>query len=397
MDKAPSRRLVADVSVPAIVAGFVTVLVGFSSSVAIVFAGATAVGANSAQIASWIWALGMGMGLTCFALSWRYRMPVITAWSTPGAALLAAAGAGHLSLAQATGAFLICAGLSTIAGFSGAFTRLMDRVPSAFGSALLVGLLLRFAIKAFADMPSNLPLSLAMLGSYVLMRRLQGRYAVPVTLLLGTVISLYQGQGSSAWSGQLSLSLAQPLWCAPEFTLAALIGTALPLFVVTMASQNIPGVAAQRSQGFHPPISKIIGWIGVVNLVLAPLGCYAINLAAITAAICTGPEAHPDPQRRYIAGMATGIFYILVGIFGATVAALLHAMPTQLIAMIAGLALLGTIGNGLHQALADEKDREAALVCLLITVSGLTLFGIGSAFWGLVLGLSVRFILRARS
>lgn len=385
--------LIRDLSLSAVVAGFVTVLVGFTSSAVIVFQAAQAFGASPGQIASWMWALGWGMGLTCIGLSLRYRMPVVTAWSTPGAAMLITGAAG-VSMEQAIGAFVVSAALIALAGFSGLFERLISRIPSSIGAGMLAGVLLRFGLDVFVAMQHQLSLALAMFATYLLMRRLLPRYAVVNTLLVGIAIAAAQGL---LVGDRLHLALASPVWITPEFSLTALIGVAIPLFVVTMASQNVPGVTVQRAAGYVVPISPTIGWIGTVNLLLAPFGAYALNLAAITAAICMGREAHEDPSRRYIAAISAGVLYCVVGVFGATVAALFTAFPKELVAVIAGLALLGTIGNGLATALADERDREAALITFLVTASGLSLFGIGSAFWGLVAGVASRWVLEARS
>ncbi|QDZ26823.1 benzoate/H(+) symporter BenE family transporter [Noviherbaspirillum sp. UKPF54] len=371
-----------DFSLSAVAAGFVTVLVGFTSSAVIVFQAARALGAGPVEIASWMWALGLGMGLTCILLSLRYRVPVVTAWSTPGAAMLITGAAG-VALPEATGAFLLSAAMITFCGFSGLFERMISRIPVSLASGMLAGVLLRFGMDVFVAMKTQFALALAMFVAYLAGRRLFPRYAVIVTLLLG--IAIAAAQGLLHMDG-VRLELAQPKWIAPGFSLAATIGVALPLFVVTMASQNVPGVAVIRSFGYAVPISPVIGWTGVANLLLAPLGGYALNLAAITAAICMSPEAHEDAKRRYVAAVAAGFFYLLVGVFGATVGAVFAAFPKELVLVIAGLALFGTIGNGLAAALANEREREPALVTFLVTASGVTLFGVGSAFWGLVAG-----------
>lgn len=386
------RSFWRDLSLPAVVAGFVTVLVGFTSSAAIVFQAAQAAGATPAQVASWMWALGLGMGLTCIVLSLRWRVPVVTAWSTPGAALLTAGAAG-LDIQQATGAFVISALLIALAGFSGLFARLIDRVPVAIASGMLAGVLLRFGLDAFVALESQFGLALAMIAAYVLLRRWQPRYAVVATLALGIALAAALGLLDGH---RVRIEIAQPVWVTPVFTLNALVSVAIPLFLVTMASQNVPGVAVLRASGYTVPISPVIGWTGAVNLVLAPFGAFALNLAAITAAICMGREAHEDPARRYVAAVAAGVFYCIVGVFGATVAAVFAAFPRELVVVIAGLALLGTIGNGLAAALVDERDREAALLTFLVTASGITLFGIKSAFWGLVAGVLALLVQRAR-
>ena len=388
----PPRHLLKDLSLSAIAACFVTVLVGFASSAVIVFQAAQSLGASPEEISSWMWALGLGMGLTCIGLSLRYRMPVVTAWSTPGAAMLIGSVAG-LPLSDAIGAFLMSALLIAASGFSGFFERMISRIPVSLASGMLAGVLLRFGIDAFAAMKTQLGMVLTMFAVYLLARRLLPRYAVILTLLVG--IAFAAGLGLLRVDG-LSLQLAKPVFTTPTFSLAAIVGIALPLFIVTMASQNVPGVAVIRASGYAIPISPVVGWTGLVNLLLAPFGAFALNLAAITAAICMGREAHEDAARRYVAAIAAGVFYVVVGLFGATVAALFAAFPKELILAIAGIALLGTIGNSLAAALRDEAEREPALVTFLVTASGLSLAGIGSAFWGLLAGVVTLLVLRRK-
>ncbi len=378
------RRFVQDLSLSAASAGFVAVLVGFTSSVAIVFQAATALGATPPQIASWMWALGLGMGLCTLVPSLLLRQPVMVAWSTPGAAVLAtAAASGGFTLAQAVGAFIVSAALITLFGLTGWFERLMDRIPMPIASALLAGVLTRFGLDAFVAMGSAFTLVALVLGAYLAGRRAWPRYAVPGALAVGSAFAFASGQLELA---AVPLRWTQPEFVAPEFTWAAAVSLALPLFVVTMASQNLPGVAAIRAAGYALPISKLITLTGVATLLLAPFGGYALNLAAITAAICMGREAHEDPARRYTAAVTCGVIYCVIGMFGAAVTGVLGAFPRELVMAIAGLALLGSIGGGLAVALKDETHREPALITFLVTLSGLSLAGIGSAFWGVVAG-----------
>ncbi len=366
----------------AVVAGFVAVLVGFTSSVVIVFQAADALGASAAQKASWIWALGLGMGLTSLGLSLRYRQPVLTAWSTPGAALLVTAGAG-VGMAEGVGAFIACGLLIVLAGATGWFERVMNRIPQALAAALLAGVLARFAVEAFVQLGAELALVGPMLLVYLVGRRAWPRYAVPGVLALGVAIAAAQGRLQFA---AVEWAWATPVFTMPVFSVAALVGVALPLFVVTMASQNLPGVAAQRAAGYDTPVSPVITTTGLATLVLAPFGGYALNLAAITAAICMGREAHEDPAQRWKASAMAGVFYIAVGLAGGAVVGLIAAFPKALVLAVAGLALLGTIGSALATAMKEEGSREAALITFLVTTSGLTLFGVGAAFWGVVAG-----------
>ena len=370
-----------DVSFSAVVAGFIAVLVGFTSSVAMVFQAAQGLGATPGQITSWMWALGVGTGVTSIALSLRYRQPVLTAWSTPGAALLAAT--HGMSLASATGAFVVSAVLITIAGASGLFERLMDKVPMAIAAALLAGVLTRFGLDAALAAHGDPALVGGMALAFVLGRRFWPRYAVPGVLLAG--IALAAATGRIALAG-VQWAWARPVFVMPEFSLAAAIGLALPLFLVTMASQNLPGVAAQRAAGVTAPVSPVITGTGLATLLLAPFGAFGLNLAAITAAICMGPEAHPDPGRRYVAPVAAGVFYLLIGLGGGAVVGLMGAFPHALVVAVAGLALLGTIAGALSSALAVERHRDAAALTFLVTLSGVSLGGIGAPFWGVVAG-----------
>ena len=387
----PRRSWLRDIAPSSVAAGFVTVLVGFTSSAVIVFQAARALGASEAETASWLWALGIGMGVTCIGLSLRWRMPIVTAWSTPGAAMLIASNAG-VPLSDAIGAFMLVAILTALVGFSGVFERGMRRVPLSLASGLLGGVLLRFGMDVFVSMRTQMAMTLAMFVVYLCGRRWFPRYAVLVTLLLGMAIA---GANGLLHLGDVELRVAQPIFTMPSLSLAAAFGIALPLFVVTMASQNIPGIAVLHASGYAPPVSSTIGWIGTTNILLAPFGAYALCMAAITAAICSGRESHPDPSKRYVASIFAGIFYLFTGVFGATVAALFAAFPKELVMAVAGLALFGTIGNSLAAALREGRDREAALITFLVTASGYSIGGIGSAFWGLIAG-GIALLLRPR-
>ncbi|WP_066452829.1 benzoate/H(+) symporter BenE family transporter [Castellaniella caeni] len=374
--------------------GFIAVLVGYTSSVAIVFQAATAAGAQDAQLASWLWALGIGMGITCIGLSLAWRAPVLTAWSTPGAALLATS-LGDIGLAQSIGVFMASSVLITLCGITGWFQKLMDWVPRHLASAMLAGILLRFGMDLFTSMRTQAGLVLVMFVVFLLARRLLPRYSVPLALFAGMVGAALQG--SLSLRG-LDWTPAHPVWMAPAFSLSAFIGVAIPLFIVTMTSQNIPGLAVLRANGYHQvPASPVISWTGLTGILLAPFGGFAYNLAAITAAICMSPDADPDTRERYKASVWAGVFYLLTGIFGATVIALFAAFPHELVAAIAGLALLGTLSTSIHDSLQAPEHRDAALVTFLATASGMSLLGIGSAFWGLVLGGVCHWMLRKKA
>lgn len=383
-----------DLSLSAATAGFVAVLVGFTSSVAIVFQAAQAFGATPAQITSWMWALGLGMGLCSLVPSLVLRKPVMVAWSTPGAAVLATAGAaGGFSMGDAVGAFMVSAALITLAGATGWFERVMSRIPMEIAAALLAGVLARFGLQAFTAAQTALPLVLLMLVVYLVLRRLSARYAVVITLAVAVAYVALQGQ--MAWSA-VHLELAVPVFTAPQFSVAATVSLAIPLFVVTMASQNLPGVAVIRTSGYDLPVSRLLTLTGLATLVLAPFGAFALNFSAITAAMCMGPEAHADRSRRYVAAVSCGALYVAIGLFGAVITGLLTAFPQELVVAIAGLALLGTIGNGLAGAMRDESHREAALITFLVTLSGVVIAGVGSAFWGVVAGSFALFVQQYR-
>ena len=365
-------------------------LVGFTSSVAIVFQAAQSFGATPAQITSWIWALGLGMGLCSLVPSLLLRKPVMVAWSTPGAAVLATAGAaGSFSMGEAVGAFMVCSLLVILVGATRALERVADRIPMEIASALLAGVLARFGIQAFAAAQTALPLVLLMVGTYLVARRMAARYAVVVTLVVGILWVLITGQ--MAWSME-PVRLAMPVFVAPQWSVSAIVSLAIPLFVVTMASQNLPGMAVIRASGYELPVSRLITMTGWASLVLAPFGAFALNFSAITAAICMGPEAHEDRSKRYTAAASCGAIYIVIGLFGALVTGLLTSFPKELVVAIAGIALLSTIGNGLASALREERHREPALITFLVTLSGITLMDIGSAFWGVVAGSLALFV-----
>ena len=379
-----------DFSLSALAAGFVAVLVGFASSVAIVFQAAAAAGADQAIMASWILALGLGMGITCIGLSLYFKAPVLTAWSTPGAALLVSSLQG-LSLAEAVGVFIFAAALSLLLGLTGWFEKLSNKIPLQIASAMLAGILFNFGLSIFTSLQQDLYLVGLMCATYLIAKQYQPRYAIPLVLVVAVLYASLQGQLSMA---QVHVDWPAPVWIWPEWSVSALIGVGLPLFIVTLTSQNIPGLAVFKSSGYDLPVSPLINASALTTIVLAPLGAFSINLAAITAAICASPEAHSDPAKRYSAGVAAGIFYVLTGLAGADVVALFAAFPTTLVTALAGLALLGTIGTNLALTTQAGSHREAAIVTLLVTVSGVNFFGIASAFWGLVAGLVCMLVLK---
>ncbi|UVL28165.1 benzoate/H(+) symporter BenE family transporter [Pseudomonas donghuensis] len=385
-------RPLADSSPSALVAGFIAMLTGYTSSLVLMFQAGQAAGLTTGQISSWIWALSIGMAVCSIGLSLRYRTPITVAWSTPGAALLITS-LGGVSYGEAIGAFITCAVLVVICGMTGSFERLVKRIPASLASALLAGILFKIGSEIFIAAQHRTALVLGMFFSYLLIKRVSPRYSVLAALVVGTVLSA--AMGLLDFSG-FSLEVATPVWTTPSFSLAATISIGIPLFVVAMTSQNMPGVAVLRADGYQVPASPLITVTGLASLVLAPFGSHGVNLAAISAAICTGPHAHEDPNKRYTAAVWCGIFYGIAGVFGATLAALFAALPKELVLSIAALALFGSIMNGLTVAMNEAREREAALITFMVTASGFTLFSIGSAFWGIVAGVLTLMILNWR-
>ncbi|MCC8396285.1 benzoate/H(+) symporter BenE family transporter [Paraburkholderia sp. MMS20-SJTR3] len=382
----------ADTSLSTIVAGFVAMMTGYTSSLVLMFQAGQAAHLTDAQISSWIWALSMGMGFCSIGLSLRFRAPIVIAWSTPGAALLVSSLA-HVEYAQAIGAFIVCAVLLTLVGVTGWFDTLMKKIPAGLASALLAGILFEIGIEIFRAAQYQSALVLTMFFTYLIVKRLSPRYAIVTTLVVGTAAA---GALGLLDFSHFHVALAHPVFTMPAFSAAAVVSIGIPLFVVAMASQNVPGIAVLRADGYQTPSAPLIATTGLASLLLAPFGSHGVNLAAITAAICTGPEAHQNPRRRYTAAVWGGIFYLLAGVFGATIAALFAALPKALVVSVAALALFGSIMSGLANAMQDTRQREAALVTFMVTASGLTLLSIGSAFWGLVAGVLTQLILNAR-
>jgi benzoate membrane transport protein len=307
---------------------------------------------------------------------------VLTAWSTPGAALLATSLQG-VTLSETIGIFIFANALILLCGVTGLFARLMQVIPHSLAAAMLAGVLLRFGLQAFSNLDGHLLLCGSMLLAWLAAKALAPRYAIVATLLVGGLVAALKGD---VVTDKLTLSLVMPQFIAPTFNLTTLISIGLPFFLVTMASQNAPGFATMKASGYPVAVSPLIIATGGLALLLSPFGVYSICIAAITAAICQSPDAHPDASKRWLAAAAAGGFYLLAGVFGGSIAGLMAALPLSWIQTLAGLALLGTISGSLYQALHNDRERDAAIVTFLFTASGVTLAGIGSAFWGLVAG-----------
>ncbi|HGH6014343.1 TPA: benzoate/H(+) symporter BenE family transporter [Vibrio mimicus] len=364
-------------------AGFTTVLVGYTSSVVIVIQAATASGANPAQIESWLLTLGVVMGLTSLIYSWVYKTPILTAWSTPGAVMLAAS-AGQYSLPVVIGAFMFSGVLIALTGMIAPLTRALSKIPVPLGTAMLGAILLPFCAKAFAPLTNTPVLFFLLFASYLLAKHFVPRYTMLILLITSIGCAIALGSFTNA---NLSLSIATPLWVEPEFDWLALLNLALPLYLITMLSQNLPGIAMMKSYQYEAPIKPILLGTGLTNVLAAPFGGFSVNLAAISAAICMAEEVDSDKTQRYRAVLWAGVFYLLAGIFAAAVVNLFLALPQPISAMLAGLALLGTLMMCLHTAFKTDEYREPALFTFIITLSGATLFGMSATLIGLIVGL----------
>ncbi|NWE51983.1 benzoate/H(+) symporter BenE family transporter [Brevundimonas sp. P7753] len=363
-------------------AAAVAMVVGFGGTVALIVQAGQTLGASPAQIISMVTALCLGIGLPGAVLSWRLKMPVVLAWSTPGAALLAASTLG-LGWSTAVGAFVIAGLLMVLTGLVPALGRLAERIPAAIASAMLAGVLLPFCLKLFLVFPADMALAAGLLAVFLIMRRVAAAWALPAVLVAAFAVLALRGQvglpAGTGLFGELSPVM-------PGFDWKAAISLALPLYLVTLASQNLPGLVVLRAAGYAPPAGKLIFWGGMTSTILAPFGAHGVNLAAITAALCTGPEAHPDPERRWVVGVLYGLIYLVVALFAAPLAGLFIAMPTGALAVITGLALIAPLTGSLSAMMSVAEDREAAVLTFAATASGVALFGVGSAFWGLAVG-----------
>ncbi len=377
---------------PPIIAGLISVIVNYGGTFILIFQAAQMAGLSPELTASWVWAISIGVGITGILLSWYTREPIITAWSTPAAAFLITA-LVTVPYAEAIGAYLLSALAFVILGVTGYFEKLIRLIPIGIASGLLAGILLQFGIAAFTNMTIDPFLAISLFLIYLITKRFSARYAIVSVLVFGFIFLILQARID--FTG-FELKLASPIFTAPAFSINSALSIALPLFLITLTGQYMPGLLVLRNDGFKTNAKPILTVTGLGSLLMAPFGSHAFNLAAITAAICTGKESHEDPSKRWLASIAAGIFYILVGIFGVTLAAVFAAFPTAFISSLAGLALLGTIAGSLTNAMSDDNGREAALITFLATAANITLFGIGEAFWGLVLGLISYLVLNGK-
>jgi benzoate membrane transport protein len=382
MSDSPSPPTAASALQP-ISAGLLAAVVGFASSFAIVLAGYTAVGATPAQAASGLFAICLGQGILGIGFAIVTRMPITIAWSTPGAALLIATGMPVGGFPVAVGAFLVAAVLVVAAGVWRPFGRAVAAIPLSLAGAMLAGVLLELClapVKAVSALPG---LTLPIIAAWAIALRFARPFAIPIAVVVTAIVIAV---ATPVPPGTLADLVPHPVFVFPAFTATALIGIAVPLFIVTMASQNVPGLAVLRVNGYRPDVGPIFVWTGLGSVVTAFFGGHSLNLAAITAALCAGPDAHPDPARRWIASLTCAVAYVFIA-FGATLAAaFVTASPPLLIEAVAGLALLGSLGGALSSALAREDERLPAIVTFVIAGSGVSFLGIGAAFWGLVAG-----------
>lgn len=386
------KKTLNDFSLSTIIAGFIAVLVGYSSSAVIVFQAATAAGASTNQAGAWLGIICVAMGIITVIFSFKYKIPIMYAWSTPGAALLITS-VGRFTINECIGIFIFSSIMIFISGVTGFFEKIMNKIPLGITSAMLAGILLHFAFEIFVSMKTQPILGIIMFFTYMIGRRFFQRYNIVIILILGVIL---------AWIlnllhfSTIDFTILHPEFIKPSFSLTSIIGVGIPLFIVTMTSQNMTGVAVMKAFDYKPKISKIVGWAGFTNLLIAPFGGYAINLAAITAAICMGPEAHQDEKKRYTAAITSGFIYIFVGLFSSAIVGIFVAFPKELTMTIAGLALISTINSSIITAVHHESDREASMITFFVAASGISLFGIGSAFWALVAGCIFSLILKLK-
>ena len=386
------KRLLRDCSLSAVVAGFIATVISYAGPLVIIFQAAKAGGLPHELMSSWVWTISIGSGVLGILLSLRYRVPIVIAWSAPGSALLVTM-LPDISMNQAVGAYLVSNLVILLVGLSGAFDKVIGKLPAAISAAMLAGILFRFGTDLFVSVKDQPWLVLAMFATYLLFKRAMPRYAVMAVLVVGVAMAVGSGELRSE---ALVLGLAKPVWITPEFSWQVILGVAFPLVMVALTGQFVPGMAVLRNAGYQTPASPLISGSALGTLLLAPFGCHGLNLAAITAAICTGRESHEDSNKRYVAGVSGGVFYLLLGVFGATLVSVFTAFPAALIAALAGLALLSAIGAALHGAMSVPADREAALITFLVTASGMSLLGLSAAFWGLIFGIAAHLLLTVR-
>ncbi|MGQ7262295.1 benzoate/H(+) symporter BenE family transporter [Vreelandella sp. V005] len=376
------KQLHKDLSIPAITAGFVAVLVSYSGPLAIFFQAAQSAEISSTMMTSWVWAISIGAAVSGIFLSLWLKVPVVTAWSAPGTALLVTLFPG-LTLNEAVGAYLTAAVIIFLIGVTGSFDRIIRMIPPGIASAMMAGILFQFGVGVFDSVASVPALAIGMIIAYLLFKRLTPRYSLVLLLIAGITLAVLL-EGASLEG--VSLQLAEPQFIRPEWSWNATLSLAIPLVLVSLTGQFLPGMAILRTSGYSTPAKPIVIVASVTSFFTAFFGGITTVIAAITAAICTSKEAHEDPAKRYVAGVANGVFYLLGAIFAGTIVALFTSLPGEFVAVLAGLALLGAITSNINAFAAEKSHLEASVITFIATASGISFLGLGSAFWGVVVG-----------
>ncbi|CAN7220997.1 benzoate/H(+) symporter BenE family transporter [Pseudoduganella sp. LjRoot289] len=386
------RTWAGDWSLSAVLAGFLAVVISYSGPLVIFFQAASAANAPQAMMSSWIWAISLGAGVSGLWLSWRLKTPIITAWSAPGTALLVTLFPA-MSINEAVGAYLTAAVAILLIGLSGSFDRLLRHIPKGLAAGMMAGILFQFGVNTFKSIATLPVLAVTMVASYIVCRKLVPRYAVIAVMLTGALVAWATG---TADLGKVHIAAATPQWIPPEWSWRSTFSFAVPLVLVSLSGQFLPGMAILKLSGYQTGARPIMNATSLASLAVACFGGITIVIASITAALCTGRDAHEDPSRRYVAGMANGVFYIIGGSLAATIVALFASLPRELVAVLAGLALLGAITSNLMGAIEDEQHREASVITFLATASGMSFLGLGSAFWGILIGLFAYLVLKRK-
>lgn len=383
------KGFIKDSSISAWIAGLIATVISFAGPLVIIIQAATAGGLSPAEISSWVGFTAIGSGVLGIVLSLMFKAPIVIAWSIPGSALLVTA-LPQVGLSHAIGAYIVSGVLVFLIGVTGLFDRLLAAIPGSIAAGLQAGILFSFGIAIFTQMADVPLLVLPMLFSYVLLRRYWPRYAIAGVLLVGVAVALSQGQIDTQ---MIHFEFMMPQWTTPTFSLIGTLSLAIPLALVSLTGQFMPGMSILRNSGFNIAARPILVACGAVSVVAAPLGVHGFNMAAVTLALCASSEAHEDPDRRYVAAVAGSILYLLLGIAGTTLVILFSVLPAYLIAALAGLALCGALIEGLRRTMSESKDREAGFFCFLITASGIELGGLSAPFWGVIIGLLIHIIL----
>ena len=386
-------RFLKDLSVPAIVAGFLAVLVSYSGPLAIFFQAGTSAGISQEMMTSWVWAISMGAAISGIVLSLWLKAPIVTAWSAPGTALLVTL-FPELSLNEAVGAYITAAIIIFVIGITGTFDAFVRAIPKGIAAGMMAGILFQFGVGAFTAIETTPALALGMLVAYVVFRRLLPKYTLVLLLITGVILAVVLEGASLAG---VRWEIAVPRFIEPQWSLGSTLSLAIPLVLVSLSGQFLPGMAILQGAGYPVKAKPIIGVTSLVSLPMAFFGGITTVVAAITAAICTGKDAHPDPSRRYVAGVFNGVFYLVGGLFAGTIVSLFTSLPAAFVAVLAGLALLGAIAGNLFTALEEASHREASLITFIVTASGMSLFGLSSAFWGVVIGYGCYLVLNGKA